>query len=152
MIAEAHVETKEALTELRNVVRGLHPAVLDDRGLDAALSGIAARAPLPVRLRVDVPERPSATVEAVAYFVASEALTNATKHARASQVEIVADRRGDVLQMTITDDGVGGAEPSRGTGLTGLRQRVGSVDGTFRITSPAGGPTIITVELPCALR
>ncbi|MFB9832423.1 sensor histidine kinase, partial [Actinoallomurus acaciae] len=151
VIAEAHREAKEALTDLRNVVRGLHPAVLDDRGLDAALSGIAARAPLPVRLRVDVPERPSPTVEAIAYFVASEALTNAARHARAEQVRIVVARAGDVLRMTITDDGIGGAEPSRGTGLTGLRQRVGSVDGTFRITSPAGGPTVITVELPCAL-
>jgi signal transduction histidine kinase len=151
VIAEAHAEAKEALTELRNVVRGLHPAVLDDRGLDAALSGIAARAPLPVRLRVDVPGRPAPTVEAVAYFVASEALTNVTKHARASHVEMVLARSGDVLRMTITDDGVGGADPMRGTGLTGLRQRVASVDGTFRITSPAGGPTVITVELPCAL-
>jgi signal transduction histidine kinase len=151
VIAEAHREAKEALIELRNVVRGLHPAVLDDRGLDAALSGIAARAPLPVRLQVDVPERPSPTVEAVAYFVASEALTNAVRHAGAAQVRIVATRDGDVLRMTITDDGIGGAEPARGTGLTGLRQRVGSVDGTFRITSPAGGPTVITVELPCAL-
>jgi signal transduction histidine kinase len=151
VIAEAHAEAKEALTELRNVVRGLHPAVLDDRGLDAALSGIAARAPLPVKLRVDVPERPAPTVEAIAYFVASEALTNITKHARASHVEMVLTGRGGLLRMTITDDGVGGADPSRGTGLTGLRQRVASVDGTFRITSPAGGPTVITVELPCAL-
>ncbi|MEV5708608.1 histidine kinase [Actinoallomurus sp. NPDC052274] len=151
VIVEAHAEAKEALTDLRNVVRGLHPAVLDDRGLDAALSGIAARTPLPVKLRVDVPARPAPTVEAVAYFVASEALTNVTKHARASQVEMELVRVEDVLRMTITDDGVGGAEPARGTGLTGLRQRVASVDGTFRFTSPAGGPTVITVELPCAL-
>jgi signal transduction histidine kinase len=151
VIAEAHTEAKEALTELRNVVRGLHPAVLDDRGLDAALSGIAARAPLPVKLLVDVPERPAPTIEAVAYFVVSEALTNVAKHARASHLEILVRQRGDVLRMTITDDGIGGADPSGGTGLTGLRQRVGSVDGTFRITSPAGGPTVITVELPCAL-
>ncbi|GAA0345740.1 sensor histidine kinase [Actinoallomurus spadix] len=151
VIAEAHTEAKEALTDLRNVVRGLHPAVLDDRGLDAALSGIAARAPLPVTLRVDVPERPAPTVEAVAYFVASEALTNVAKHARAAHVEMTLTREEDLLRMTITDDGVGGADPSNGTGLTGLRQRVASVDGTFRITSPAGGPTVITVELPCAL-
>jgi signal transduction histidine kinase len=151
VIAEAHREAKEALTDLRAVVRGLHPAVLDDRGLDAALSGIAARAPLPVRLQVDVPERPSPTVEAVAYFVISEALTNAVRHARATQVRIVAARDRDVLRVIITDDGSGGAEPSKGTGLAGLRQRVGSVDGTFRISSPAGGPTVITVELPCAL-
>ncbi|GAB3958553.1 hypothetical protein GCM10029978_003710 [Actinoallomurus acanthiterrae] len=151
VIAEAHTEAKEALTDLRNVVRGLHPAVLDDRGLDAALSGIAARAPLPVKLRVDVSERPAPTVEAVAYFVASEALTNVTKHARASHVEMTLARHGNVLRMTITDDGIGGADPSGGTGINGLRQRVGSVDGTFRIISPVGGPTVITVELPCVL-
>ncbi|GAA4632996.1 sensor histidine kinase [Actinoallomurus vinaceus] len=151
VITEAHTEAKEALTELRNVVRGLHPAVLDDRGLDAALSGIAARAPLPVKLRVDVPVRPAPTVEAVAYFVASEALTNVTKHARASHVEMALARQGDILRMTITDDGIGGADPAGGTGINGLRQRIASVDGTFRITSPAGGPTVITVELPCAL-
>ncbi|WP_433178238.1 histidine kinase [Actinoallomurus sp. CA-150999] len=151
VIAEAHTEAKEALTDLRNVVRGLHPAVLDDRGLDAALSGIAARTPLPVKLRVDVPERPAPTVEAVAYFVASEALTNVTKHARASHVEMVLTRHRNVLRMTVTDDGIGGADPSGGTGINGLRQRVASVDGTFRIISPVGGPTVITVELPCVL-
>jgi signal transduction histidine kinase len=123
--------------------------VLDARGLDAALSGIAARAPLPVRLRVDVPERASPTVEAVAYFVASEALTNVSRHARASHMEITVERLGDLLRMVLSDDGVGGADPSGGTGLAGLARRVRSVDGTFRITSPPGGPTIITAELPC---
>jgi signal transduction histidine kinase len=149
VIVEAHEEAKEALTELRDLVRGLHPAVLDARGLDAALSGIAARAPLPVRLRVDVPERASPTVEAVAYFVASEALTNVSRHARASHMEITVERRDGVLRMVLADDGVGGADPSGGTGLAGLARRVRSVDGTFRITSPPGGPTIITAELPC---
>jgi signal transduction histidine kinase len=149
VIGEAHREAKEALTELRNLVRGLHPAVLDDRGLDAALSGIAARTPLPVRLRVEVATRASPTVEAVAYFVASEALANVSKHAGASQVEMVVRRHENVLHMLVTDDGVGGADASRGSGLAGLMQRVGSVDGTFRIESPVGGPTVITVELPC---
>jgi signal transduction histidine kinase len=149
VIEEAHKEAKEALTELRNLVRGLHPAVLDDRGLDAALSGIAARAPLPVRLSVDVARRASPTVEAVAYFVASEALANVSKHAGASQVEMVVQRHENVLHVIVTDDGIGGADPSRGSGLAGLMQRVGSVDGTFRIESPVGGPTIISVELPC---
>jgi signal transduction histidine kinase len=149
VIVEAHEEAKEALTELRDLVRGLHPAVLDARGLDAALSGIAARAPLPVRLRVDVPERASPTVEAVAYFVASEALTNVSRHARASHMEITVERLDGVLRMVLSDDGVGGADPSGGTGLAGLARRVRSVDGTFRITSPPGGPTIITAELPC---
>lgn len=149
VIVEAHEEAKEALTELRDLVRGLHPAVLDARGLDAALSGIAARAPLPVRLRVDVPERASPTVEAVAYFVASEALTNVSRHARASHMEITVERLDGVLRMVLSDDGVGGADPSGGTGLAGLARRVRSVDGTFRITSPPGGPTTITAELPC---
>ncbi|KAB2346453.1 sensor histidine kinase [Actinomadura rudentiformis] len=165
VIVEAHEEAKEALTELRNLIRGLHPAVLEDRGLDAALSGVAARVPLPVRLRVDVAERASSTVEAVAYFVVSEALTNVVKHAKATKVEITVDRIGDLLRVAVTDDGIGGAAPSSaaagggaggaggagGTGLAGLARRVQSVDGTFRITSPAGGPTTITVELPCAL-
>ncbi|WUI01862.1 sensor histidine kinase [Spirillospora sp. NBC_00431] len=152
VIVEAHEEAKEALTELRTLIRGLHPAVLEDRGLDAALSGVAARVPLPVRLRVEAEPRASSTVEAVAYFVVSEALTNVVRHARATEVDVAVIRRGDVLRLTVTDDGVGGASPSAGgTGLAGLARRVRSVDGTFRITSPAGGPTTVTVELPCAL-
>ncbi|MFF5261093.1 histidine kinase [Actinomadura viridis] len=151
VIVEAHEEAKEALAEMRDLIRGLHPAVLEDRGLDAALSGVAARVPLPVRLRVDVPRRASSTVEAVAYFVVSEALTNVVRHARASKVEIEVTRRGDVLSVSVADDGAGGADPSRGSGLTGLGRRVRSVDGTFRIVSPEGGPTTVTVELPCVL-
>ncbi|MEV0664049.1 sensor histidine kinase [Actinomadura luteofluorescens] len=151
VIVEAHEEAKAALTELRDLIRGLHPAVLEDRGLDAALSGVAARVPLPVRLRVDIEPRASSTVEAVAYFVVSEALTNVVKHARANEVDVSVARSGDVLRVTVRDDGAGGADPSAGTGLTGLARRVRSVDGTFRITSPAGGPTTVTVELPCAL-
>ncbi|WP_433226682.1 histidine kinase [Actinomadura formosensis] len=151
VIIEAHEEAKEALTELRDLIRGLHPAVLEDRGLDAALSGVAARVPLPVRLRVEAEPRASSTIEAVAYFVVSEALTNVVKHAKANEVDIAVVRRGEVLGVTVRDDGRGGADPSGGTGLTGLARRVRSVDGTFRITSPAGGPTTVTVELPCAL-
>ena len=149
-LAEAHEEAKVALAELRNLIRGLHPAVLEDRGLDAALSGIAARLPIPVRLTVDVPGRPPPTIEAVAYFVVSEGLTNITKHAQASQAEVVVQRAGDRLHIIISDDGVGGADPSRGTGLTGLAKRAASVDGTFEIASPPGGPTLLTVDLPCA--
>jgi signal transduction histidine kinase len=149
-IAEAHEEAKAALTELRNLVRGLHPPVLEDRGLDAALSGIAARMPIPVRLSVDVPRRPPAMIEAVAYFVVSEGLTNITKHAQASQAEVVVQRAGDRLHVIISDDGVGGADPADGTGLAGLAKRAASVDGTFEITSPSGGPTLLTVDLPCA--
>ena len=148
-LAEAHEEAKAALAELRNLIRGLHPAVLEDRGLDAALSGVAARLPIPVRLTVDVPRRPPPTIEAVAYFVVSESLTNITKHAQASQAEVVVQRAGDRLHIIISDDGVGGADPARGTGLAGLAKRAASVDGTFEIASPSGGPTLITVDLPC---
>jgi signal transduction histidine kinase len=151
-LAEAHEDAKTALAELRNLVRGLHPAVLEDRGLDAALSGIAARMPIPVRLTVDLPrpqDRPPATIEAVAYFVVSESLTNITKHAQASQAEVIVQRAGDRLHVIVSDDGVGGADPSRGTGLAGLAKRVAAVDGTFDIVSPPGGPTLITVDLPC---
>jgi len=149
VIDEAHREAKEAIEELSGLVRGLHPAVLEDRGLDAALSGIAARAPIPVRVKVDVPSRPSPTIEAVAYFVVSEALTNVVKHAEASSAEVTVERFGKTLLVVISDDGVGGAEPTGGTGLAGLAKRVASVDGTLSVDSPAGGPTVITVELPC---
>jgi signal transduction histidine kinase len=149
VIAEAHEEAKAALTELRNLVRGLHPPVLEDRGLSAALSGLAARMPIPVRLTVDVPRRPPATIEAVAYFVVSEGLTNITKHAQASQAEVIVQRTGDRLHVIISDDGVGGADPAFGTGLAGLAKRAASVDGTLEIASPAGGPTLLTVDLPC---
>src|SRR5579859_4486329 len=150
VIAAAHEDAKAALAELRNLIRGLHPAVLEDRGLDAALSGVAARMAIPVRLTVDVPRRPAATIEAVAYFVVSESLTNITKHAQASQAEVIVQRAGDRLHIIVSDDGVGGADPARGTGLAGLAKRAASVDGTFEIASPPGGPTLITVDLPCA--
>lgn len=149
VIEHAHDEAKQALAELRELVRGLHPAVLNDRGLDAALSGIAARSPVPAHLSVDVPVRPSATVEAIAYFVVSEALSNVAKHSRASSVQIAVRREDALLHIMIRDDGVGGADPSGGTGLRGLAQRVSSVDGSLHVSSPAGGPTVITVELPC---
>ncbi|MFJ2861404.1 histidine kinase [Kitasatospora sp. NPDC087314] len=151
VIVEAHEEAQEAIDELRDLVRGLHPAVLEDRGLDAALSGIAARAPLPVRLDVDLTETVAPTVEAVAYFTVSEALTNVAKHARAKRVDLSVRTAGGRLRLVISDDGVGGADPSRGTGLTGLRKRAASVDGTLSVLSPLGGPTTITVELPCVL-
>ncbi len=150
-IAAAHDEAVLALTELREFIRGLHPAVLNDRGLDAALSGLAARAPLPVRLRVDVPEPAAPGVEAVAYFIVSEAITNVVKHAQATRAEVTVTQAGDRLRIVVTDDGRGGAVPSAGdsTGLRGLAQRAAAVDGTLSIDSPPGGPTTITAELPC---
>ncbi len=151
VIVEAHEEAQAAIDELRDLVRGLHPAVLEDRGLDAALSGIAARVPLPVRLDVELAERIAPTVEAVAYFTVSEALTNVAKHARASRVDVSVRTVGGRLRLVVSDDGVGGADAARGTGLTGLRQRTASVDGSLSVLSPVGGPTTITVELPCVL-
>ncbi|MFF7590663.1 sensor histidine kinase [Kitasatospora purpeofusca] len=148
-LAGAHLEAKRAIEELNDLVRGLHPAVLEDRGLDAALSGLAARAPLPVRLRVDLAERAAPAVESVAYFVVSEALTNVTKHARATRAEVTVRRVGRVLRVNITDDGLGGADARAGTGLSGLAKRVGSLDGTLQVSSPVGGPTAVTAELPC---
>lgn len=150
-IDDAHREAKETLTELRGLVRGLHPAVLDDRGLDAALSGIVARSPIPATLHTDLPERASRTAESIAYFVVSEAMTNAARHSGATQIDVTArsDRRH--LTIQVSDNGGGGVDPSRGTGLAGLRQRVEAVDGRLILDSPRGGPTVLTVELPCAL-
>ncbi|NUR93112.1 MAG: sensor histidine kinase [Nonomuraea sp.] len=148
-IEQAHEEAKQALKELRDFVRGLHPAVLNDQGLDAALSGVAARAPFPVRLRVDIERRVSPTIEAVAFFIVSEALTNIAKHAAATKAEVSIRRERDRLHVLVHDDGCGGARLDRGTGLRGLAQRIDAVDGTLRLSSPFGGPTTIEVELPC---
>jgi signal transduction histidine kinase len=127
----------------------VHPPVLSDRGLDAALSGLAALCPVPVDLDVRLNTRPSATVESIAYFVVAEALTNVAKHARATSVRVAVARAGDRLLLRVSDDGVGGADPA-GAGLSGMAGRVAAVDGHLSIDSPTGGPTILTVELPCA--
>jgi signal transduction histidine kinase len=149
LMEEAHREAKQAMVELRNLARGIHPAVLSDRGLDAALSSLAGRAPVPVAVDVSVAERPSAAVETTAYFVVAEALTNIARHSGASRAAVTVARQNGHLKVEVTDDGIGGADTGRGTGLAGLVDRVQSVDGTLRISSPAGGPTILTVELPC---
>jgi signal transduction histidine kinase len=148
IVGQAHEQAKEALAELRNLVRGVHPPVLSDRGLDAALSGLAALSPVPVTVRVDLPERPSASIEAIAYFVVAEALTNVAKHAHASHAEVTVQRSGDLLTLVIYDDGIGGADPA-GQGLSGLAARAAGVDGRLWVTSPAGGPTSVEVVLPC---
>jgi signal transduction histidine kinase len=148
IVGEAHEQAKEALTELRNLVRGVHPPVLSDRGLDAALSGLAALSPVPVTVQVDIPVRPSASIEAIAYFVVAEALTNVAKHAHASRAEVTVRRSGDQLTLVIYDDGIGGADPA-GQGLSGLAARVAGVDGRLWVTSPPGGPTSVEVVLPC---
>ncbi|MEU4626720.1 sensor domain-containing protein [Actinoplanes sp. NPDC023801] len=151
-ISRSHDDAKEALTELRHIVRGLYPAVLGDRGLDAALSGIVASSPVPARLRADLPRRPPVAIEAVAYFVVAEALANVAKHALASQVEVEVRLVEELqeLRLLVADNGRGGARPGRGSGLRGLAQRVSSVDGTLAVDSPEGGPTTILVVLPCA--
>jgi len=150
LVDQAHAQAKAALTELRDLVRGVHPPVLTDRGLDAALSGLAARSPVPVDVHVDMQVRPKPAVEAVAYFVVAEALTNVAKHSRASQAKVVVEGHGfpGALTVVISDDGVGGAD-ARGPGLAGLADRVSGVDGQLTVESPRGGPTIIAAELPC---
>ena len=150
LVDQAHAQAKEALTELRNQVRGVHPPVLTDRGLDAALSGLAALCPVPVDVHVDVPVRPKSSVEAVAYFVVAEALTNVAKHSRASHAKVVVEGHGypGTLTVMVSDDGIGGADATS-PGLSGLADRVSGVDGRLTVESPAGGPTIIAAELPC---
>jgi len=149
LVDQAHGQAMAALAELRSLVRGVHPPVLSDRGLDAALSGLAALCPVPVTVDVDLATRPARAVEAIAYFVVAEALTNVAKHARAGHVHVGV--RGDDRTMTVTvrDDGIGNADPA-GAGLAGLAARVAAVDGRLAIDSPPGGPTLITAELPCA--
>jgi signal transduction histidine kinase len=149
-VADAHEEAKAALREIRDLVRGIHPVILEDRGLDAALSAVVARSPVPVTLSVEVAERPSAAVESTAYFVVTEALANVARHAHATQAAVNIARAGDRLVVEVRDDGVGGADPGGGTGLRGLRDRVTALGGTMRLVSPAGGPTTLLVDVPCA--
>ncbi|HEY0279345.1 MAG TPA: sensor domain-containing protein [Solirubrobacterales bacterium] len=138
---------KDALGELRSLARGIHPPVLDD-GLPEALASLGADSAIPVELEVGIPTRPAPAIEAIAYFCAAELLANAAKHSSARQITIRAVARRDVLTLSVTDDGRGGADPARGTGLLGLAQRVAVVDGDLTVASPPGGPTQVTVELP----
>lgn len=150
LVGDAHQELQRAIAELRNLARGIHPAVLTDRGLDAALSALAARSPIPVRLDVRLGERPPASVEATAYFIVAEALANAAKYAHAHAIDVRVRLIGDKLQVEVADDGVGGAREQPGGGIAGLADRASSVEGSLSVISPAGGPTIIAAELPCA--
>jgi signal transduction histidine kinase len=150
LVTGAHEEAKAALADLRGLVRGIHPAILTDRGLDAALSAVVARSPVPVNLSVDVAERPAPAVESTAYFVVTEALTNVAKHAHATKASVNIARQQNRLVVEVTDDGVGGADAARGTGLNGLADRVSALGGRMHVLSPQGGPTSVIVELPCA--
>jgi signal transduction histidine kinase len=149
LLAEARGDARNALEELRDLARGIHPPILTDRGLEAAVTALSGRSPVPVFLAVDVHERPAPPVETAAYFVVAEALANAIKHADAGRIDIRIRRTNGVLVAEVEDDGRGGANAA-GTGLAGLEQRVRALQGTLDVESPAGGPTTVRVELPCA--
>ncbi|MFF7274701.1 sensor histidine kinase [Streptomyces griseorubiginosus] len=148
MVDEAHGEVKTALQELRDLARGIHPAVLTDRGLDAALSSVASRCTVPVQVEVDLPSRPAPAIEGIAYFTVSELLQNISKHSRATWAAVDVWRVEDRLLLQVVDNGVGGADASSGSGLAGLAERLDAVDGILVVDSPVGGPTRVTAELP----
>ncbi|KPI20866.1 integral membrane sensor signal transduction histidine kinase [Actinobacteria bacterium OK074] len=148
MVDEAHGEVKLALQELRDLARGIHPAVLTDRGLDAALSSVATRCTVPVKVTVDLTARPAAAIEGIAYFTVSELLQNISKHSAARTAAVEVWRADDRLLIQVWDDGRGGARLDGGSGMSGLAERLDAVDGLFVIDSPEGGPTTITAELP----
>ncbi|UPL14156.1 sensor histidine kinase [Microbacterium galbinum] len=151
LIAEAHTSTKAAITELRQLARGIHASVLDDRGLDAALSALAGRSHIPVSLDVRMDGRCSREAEAAVYFSIAESLTNAAKHSRASEARVtVRIREGNTLWARVEDNGMGGAQVQPGGGLDGIANRVLAAGGTFRLESPQGGPTSLEVNVPCA--
>ena len=150
LIEEAHTSTKAAITELRQLARGIHASVLDDRGLDAALSALAARSHVPVVLDVRQPTRCSRDAEAALYFAIAESLTNAAKHSRASECRVIVRERENELWAWIEDNGIGGARIVPGGGLDGITNRVLAAGGTAKLTSPVGGPTSLEVSVPCA--
>jgi signal transduction histidine kinase len=150
LLAEAHNESKVAMRELRDLVRGIHPSVLSDRGLDAALSGLAERASVPVEIRGGIANRLPPAVETAAYYVVAETLTNVGRHSGATVAHVDLQRDGDELVIAIGDDGHGGARRVAGSGLDGLAQRVEALDGKLEVESPQGGPTTIVARFPCA--
>ncbi len=151
LLAEARESSGRALAELRGLARGIHPPVLAERGLAGAVQALALAVPLKVTVEVDLPGRPEAPVESAAYFAVAEALANVVKHSRAETASIRLSHHGGSLRMIVGDDGVGGADPARGTGLRGIERRLAAFDGTMTVSSPAGGPTLVTMELPCVL-
>ncbi|SOD67208.1 Signal transduction histidine kinase [Streptomyces zhaozhouensis] len=150
LVREAHAETENAMTELRSVIRTIYPPVLADQGLSGALGALTSRSGVPTRIDVGPLGEVPAAVEAVAYFVVTEALANIARHSGATSASVRVDRHGPLLRAEIVDDGTGGADATRGSGLDGMRRRAAALDGTMNVTSPPGGPTVITVELPCA--
>ena len=151
LLAKTRETSQQALRELRDLVRGIHPPVLSERGLGDAIRALCLDIALPVEVRIALPGRPDPPVESAAYFAVGEALANATKHARATRATVDVAYRRRRLHLTVTDDGCGGADPDRGSGLQGIRRRLGTFDGTLAVSSPPGGPTMIAMEIPCAL-
>lgn len=151
LLAEARQTSSQALAELRDLVRGIHPPVLADRGLDGAVRALALDSPLSVDIDIEVPGRPSAPVESAAYFAVAESLTNAAKHSRALSAWVRIRYAEGTLAIVVGDSGRGGAAVGHGGGLHGIQRRLGAFDGTLTLASPAGGPTVVTMEVPCAL-
>jgi signal transduction histidine kinase len=151
LLAEARDSSVKALAELRALVRGIHPPVLADRGLGDAVAALTLDTPLRIHLASDLYGRPPAPVESAAYFAVSELLANVSKHAEARQTWVDIRHTDEMLRIGVTDNGHGGAEPARGTGLRGIERRLAAFDGVLAISSPPGGPTAVTMEIPCAL-
>jgi len=151
LLAQARETSASALAELRQLVRGIHPPVLSERGLADAVRALALDCPLPVDVTVDLPARPEAAVESAAYFAVCEALANAAQHSGTGRIEVDLRHTGDALRVTVRDDGRGGADPAGGSGLRGVARRLGTFDGELTVDSPVGGPTIVTMEIPCEL-
>lgn len=151
LLAEARHASEQALIELRDVVRGIHPPVLADRGLAGAAQALALAQAVPVHVLVDLPERLPAPVEAAGYFAIAETLANAVRHSGAEQIWLVVRHAERRLLIVVEDDGHGGADPAAGSGLRGIQRRLAAFDGTLTLSSPIGGPTVVTMELPCAL-
>jgi signal transduction histidine kinase len=152
VLASAREQLDCGLGELRDLARGIHPAVLTDRGLDAALSAVAGKSAIPVTVEVELPQRLPEPIETTAYFVVAESLANIAKHSQASQARVIVrceGGEGATLVIEVADDGIGGVDPAKGSGLTGLRDRLAALDGRLLISSPHGGPTWIRAELPC---
>ncbi|MFT3875916.1 MAG: histidine kinase [Propioniciclava sp.] len=150
LVRRARAETTGTIDELRTLTRGLRPPILEARGLDAALSAVAARLPMTVGLDIRLPERPDPALEAMLYFAVTEALTNVAKHGGGATASVTLERDGGLLRATVADDGPGGADVAGGTGLRGIADRLSGVDGRLFLSSPPGGGTVVTVEVPCA--
>jgi signal transduction histidine kinase len=151
LLAEAREASGTALLELRNLVRGIHPPVLAERGLDGAVRALVMSLPMPVTVEIDLPARPQTPVESAAYFATAEALANVVRHSGARSAQVAIRYADNLLTIVVSDDGAGGANPARGTGLRGIERRLAAFDGTMKLSSPPGGPTVVTMELPCVL-